>query len=359
MTPTLTLVPPETEQETEQATEQATEQEQTPQRPRRALPALSRPQWMGVVAAIVILVASTSTLISRSPKQTYEPLPVVSADPVPSVEPVPSVVPDVPDVSPVPSAKPQPVVPSSRALSYSEHRSEYYFATLPKGWKVTGETANGIDISPPDSLATASFAYVKGSLAGANFYGVGTDNDGFATWTMRNAGADVVFSDVTSLGSYTDAIGVSWTFDGRNFEGTTANGDAIKGVLEIGTATDQFGTWVGMAWLRVARSDKWDAYKTDLAATARSIVLQKVDSTAGGSIRMPATDTSSGELSGTQSDVEDRLSHDRAAATRGYQTMTDPTTGDRYDVPLTSYDASRGGYFIEKSTGAQELESDY
>ena len=71
---------------------------------------------------------------------------------------------------------------------------------------------------------------------------------------------------------------------------------------------------------------------------------------------MPAVDPSSGELSGTQDDVESRLSQDREEATLGYESLVDPTTGDHYDAPLETYDPERGGYFLEKPGGSVELQ---
>ena len=94
---------------------------------------------------------------------------------------------------------------------------------------------------------------------------------------------------------------------------------------------------------------------TPTKGVSRSITITSVQSP-GGRMRMPAKDSSSGGVSATQDDVERRLSRDRAAATSGYETLQDPTTGDHYDAPLTAYDASRGGYFIEKPGGSQQLE---
>jgi len=241
---------------------------------------------------------------------------------------------------------------------WTEHRDQYFFAALPPGWTVTGATANGIDISPPDGTGTASFAYVHGSVAGASAYGTPTDNAGYADWILSAQGAqNVSMGTANPLGNFTDATGLSWTFDGREFD-ATKDGAPVHGVLQVGTATDAFGSWIGMAWQRVARADRWDALKDDLSGVARSITILKVQSS-GGSIRMPAQDTDTGEMSATQDDVESRLSQQREDATMGGQNLTDPTTGDRYWAPYEAYDESRGGYFIEKSDGAQQLDTDY
>jgi hypothetical protein len=109
-----------------------------------------------------------------------------------------------------------------------------------------------------------------------------------------------------------------------------------------------------MAWQRVAKADDWASLSPTLAAVSRSVTLLKVGST-GGSLRMPATVTKSGDLSATQQDVESRLSQDREDATLGYETLQDPTTGDHYDAPIESYDAERGGYFLEKPDGPVPL----
>jgi len=52
--------------------------------------------------------------------------------------------------------------------------------------------------------------------------------------------------------------------------------------------------------------------------------------------------------------VEDRASENWAEAMRGYITVESPSTGDRWDVPLNSYNPSGGGYFRELPGGGVE-----
>jgi hypothetical protein len=241
------------------------------------------------------------------------------------------------------------------AVQYSPHRGQWFFAALPSGWRVDDETANGIDISSPDSVGGVSFEYLHGSAAAAVAGGAPVDADGFADWLLRSQGAEQVRTVASqSLGRFTDAVGATWSFIGREIEAVD-RGDRVHAVLEVGTATDAYGDWVGMAWQRVTRADAWDDLAGQLAAVSRSITILQVQST-GGRLRMPATDATSGDVSATQDDVESRLSQDREAATLGYETLVDPTTGDHYDAPLESYDAARGGYFVAKPGGDQQLE---
>ncbi len=317
---------------------------------------LSEQKWM-IAGALIVAMLACIGLVTGGEKTTNTSAPISDPTAAPVVPP-PHVDPSAP-----PSAA--PVKPAQKMISvnerfknWKEYRDEYFFAALPPGWSVTGATANGIDVTAPDGLGTASFGYVKGSEAGAMAYGAPTDNEGYAHWILNTQHAEnVQFGQATSLGSHTDAVGMTWTFDGREFDATLGP-NSLRGVLEVGTAHDAYGDWVGMAWERVAREDRWDALKDDLAAIARSITILKVTSS-GGSIRMPATDTQSGTMSATQDDVESRLSQQREDATMGGQYLTDDTTGDRYWAPFEAYDASRGGYFIDKSTGPQQLTTDY
>jgi hypothetical protein len=324
--------------------------------PTRKATTLSLPKQarIAVGAAVVVLVLVAALIGSRggSP-DTSSDLARASTSPAEGTSPS-----DDPSKENVAPGGTEAASSGPSFADWQEHRDEWFFAAMPPGWDVVGATANGIDISPADGTGTASFAYVKGSVAGAMAYGTPTDNAGYAGWILDMQGAqNVRMGPADDLGTQTDAVGLTWTFDAREFD-AVAQGSPVHGVLQVGTATDAYGSWVGMAWERVARADRWEALKGDLAAVARSITILKVQSS-GGSIRMPAQDTESGEVSATQDDVESRLSQERQDATMGGQSLTDMTTGDRYYAPFTAYDESRGGYFIEKSSGSQELTPDY
>jgi hypothetical protein len=259
-----------------------------------------------------------------------------------------------PDVSTAPAA-PSPSSQRAISMTFAPHRGQWFFAALPTGWRVLDETANGIDIASPDATGGVSFEYLHGSAAAAVAGGAAVDNAGFASWLFQSQGAsNVRIARTESIGRFTDAVGASWTFDGREFD-AVANGDNVHGVMEVGTAIDRYGDWVGMSWQRVAQTAAWSGLAANLAAVSRSITILQVQST-GGSLRMPATDASSGQVSATQDDVQSRLSQDRENATLGFETLVDPTTGTHYDAPFEAYDSSRGGYFLEKPGGSQQLE---
>src|SRR5690606_37173998 len=119
------------------------------------------------------------------------------------------------------------------------------------------------------------------------------------------------------------------------------------------------------AGIQVANADKWAAYAPALNAIQASIQQDEAGQALGNLPALPnyTTETVFGTTGGGssvtsssryQDEVSDRSSQKWADAMRGYEEVTSPSTGQRYDAPLNAWNPSGpdgGGYYRQLPGG--------
>ena len=220
---------------------------------------------------------------------------------------------------------------------FTKFAGKYFSLSLPAGYKVTGESDSGIDISRNDLSAGFSYAYVTGAK------GPYTSE----SWT---AYALPKFAQIQNLSlgagkNVPSKIGdmkvQEFTFTGVLSGTTNVKGKVTTGVInttDLGTGSSTSAFWA----IAIAKPEVWDGVSsilqtiqdsvniTDIGDTRRKTMLppnRPMESSGGSSI--PAKKPGSS--------VSDESSENWADAMHGYQTMESPTTGDKYDVPLNSW----------------------
>lgn len=233
------------------------------------------------------------------------------------------------------------------------NQGQFFSAALPSDWRVTAETQNGIDISAPGDEAGVSFAYVT------NIPGSGTTGE-FRDFTLNSVGVGGVSILATQdLGSIQDALGTQWSTEATEFEGTF-KGDAIRGVITIAIGNTGYGSYAGMASIRVAKTGEWDRLAGVLAVIQDSVMMTST-STPGSGATLPANQPADDPLTSSyeyRNQVNDKLSQDWQEATMGFDNVESPTTGEQYQAPLNSYDPTGpdgAGYYRSLPDGGSEL----
>lgn len=240
---------------------------------------------------------------------------------------------------------------------FVSHNGSYFSASYPEGWKVTGETQNGIDIAAPNDEGSVNFAYVTGVP------GVSTPEE-FRDWTFQQFGVENVQITATqSLGDITDQTGTSWSTKASEFN-ADYKGDAIHGVITTAIGSG-YGSFTGVVSVRAAKESSWDELAGALAATQESVKIIAAPSGSGSGASssgpsLPANQPNENPLisSGEYRDqVNDKVSQDWQEATMGFDNVESPTTGDQYQAPLNSYDPTGNdgpGYYRSLPDGSSE-----
>lgn len=234
-----------------------------------------------------------------------------------------------------------------------EQRSGSYFSyVLPPGWKVAGETQNGIDISAPQDAGSVDFGYLVG--------GVGTTSaEQVRDFVMGATGiTGLEYSTSQDLGEVTDQLGTQWQLQATEFEGLFQGSD-VHGVITVAAGNTGYGSYSTMSSIRIAKKSDWDGLAAALALVQDSIKISST-SNPGAGVSLPANQPLDDPLTGSyeyRNQVEDRLSQDWQEAIMGYENVESPTTGDQYQAPLNSYDPAGSdgpGYYRELPDGGTE-----
>jgi hypothetical protein len=232
-------------------------------------------------------------------------------------------------------------------------QGQFFAASLPEGWSVTGETENGIDVASPSREAGVSFAYVT-NLPGQ------TTPERHRDFTLRSLPSlqGVELRATQDLGTARDELGTEWSQQASEFT-ARFEGRQVRGVITVAVGNTRFGSSGGLASIRVARADRYDELAGAIAAIQRSIVLTSSGSPGAG-VALPPNRPDENPLTSSheyRSGVQDRLSQDWQEATMGYDNLQSPSTGDRYQVPLNNYDPAGPegpGYYRPLPGGGSE-----
>lgn len=220
---------------------------------------------------------------------------------------------------------------------FSKYNGKYFSLSLPAGYKVTGETDSGIDISRNDMSAGFSYAYVTGakgpysaeawtSYALPKFASIGNLSLG----TGKNVPSKIPDMKVQEF-TYTGVLSGTINVKGKVTTGVINTTD-----LGMGSSTSAF--WA----TQVAKPEVFDSVSSILQTIQDSITITDIGDTRRKTMLPPnrPMESSGGNSIPSKkpgSSISDESSNDWADAMHGYQTMESPTTGEIMDVPLNSW----------------------
>lgn len=235
--------------------------------------------------------------------------------------------------------------PKTYPYTLVAYKGQVFGAKVPKGWKITGNES-GIDImDSSDSNTGASGAIAVG------WYGYQTP-DGFISFLLEAIGAtNVKYVNQSAEESIKDPTsGLVWTMKTKTFTfqkvGVQLKAKASAGVL------NGYGQFMGMIIAFQTTPSKWGKWAPTLERIAQSIAIIN-PSKAGGinKVRLPSAADLANDSSplmdswNYRNEVQEKTSHEFSDAIMGQESdLSSPSTGQKYILPLTSYDPTVGGY---------------
>jgi len=239
---------------------------------------------------------------------------------------------------------------------FSKYTGKYFSLSLPSGYKVTGESDSGIDISRNDMSAGFSYAYVtgaKGPYTSESWTSYALPK--FASIENLSLGAG---KNVPS--KIADMKVQEFIFTGVLSGTTDVKGKVTTGVInttDFGTGSSTSAFWA----IQVAKPEVFDSVSSILQTIQDSISIIDIGDTRKKTMLPPnrpmESTGSSIPSKNSGSSISDESNENWADAMRGYQTMESPSTGDRYDVPLNSWNETGPdgpGQYMTKSNGEME-----
>ncbi|NUN50558.1 MAG: hypothetical protein HUU15_17235 [Candidatus Brocadiae bacterium] len=219
-------------------------------------------------------------------------------------------------------------------------QGQYFAWSMPAGWQFN-ETANGVDIYAPDQKSGAGVAVVfnyPGSTTPEQIIDQVTELAGIRDPRTVN---EQRLPDVPGYG------GIPWTVAERDFRYTY---DGLKARRKATAAVQSYGNGFHAAMSYYAcDAAGWKDKSTWLVAIVNSIVVTNPRQLAGlDKVTLPKNNPMDhSALSSYWRDKglsEDRIFQGQREGMMGYEEMKSRDTGTLYQMPLETYDATRGGY---------------
>jgi hypothetical protein len=232
---------------------------------------------------------------------------------------------------------------NGKGYQLQQHQGRYFRVAVPNGWQVR-ENASAVEVGAPDGKTGYSFVLLMGGFGRMTpqaFLNMQLQNGPYQNPRILN---------LTALPNQPGPMGIPWQVieaDLRfGYQGTQVDAHAVCAVIQ--------GAGQYSAVLRAyqAPTGNWKSVRGLLAAVDESLRITNPYQVAGvDKIQLPKG-TSHDEIYGSynqgynqrQAQSADRLSKQQHEATMGYERMKDPNTGRFYDMPMSRYDPSVGGY---------------
>ncbi|MDX9739215.1 MAG: hypothetical protein RBT33_02540 [Candidatus Dojkabacteria bacterium] len=241
---------------------------------------------------------------------------------------------------------------------FQVYKGKYFKLNKPSNFNVTGETDSGIDLTRSDGNAGFSYAYATG------FTGSYTPK----SWAQRALPEfgkiqNVKITDGAILPSQISGHNVQeFNFTG-NLSGVSVTGKATVGVYQspyfgIGTRYSS-AFWA----IQISTPENWESVKATLQEMQDSFTITDIGATRKNTLlpsNRPMESTRSSvtsKNSSYSSALSDESSENWAEGMRGYETVSSPSTGQTYDVPLnswSSYGPEGAGYYRELPNNSLE-----
>jgi hypothetical protein len=238
----------------------------------------------------------------------------------------------------------EPVVQSDPWGPVVPRRDQMFSFVAPSSWSSTvqqGDSNSQITLVAPGNDAALVFIF--------SLFRYQPDEEFLVRTLLQSFGISAAPQRSSTPAQGASLYEFSGVINGQNGRGTIA--------IRIVPYLTFFANYVTIA---TATNAMWDAAESTLGKIAASATV--TDASANLQQLPPLPNLSIDNVFGstfTQSSayrraVEDRASENWAEAMRGYVTVESPSTGDRWDVPLNSYNPSGGGYFRELPGGGVE-----
>jgi len=219
-------------------------------------------------------------------------------------------------------------------------QGRYFRWAEPVEWS-SNETTNGVDVTAPDGVTLASLVLLL-RYPGAVSPGA------FARASLTQLNPSIRFTSSHPMQPQSSAVpGAPWRLEEMDYV-VTYRGKPLTGHVVCAAMSAYGQSSVVMGTLQ-APTAQWKAASLWLPEITKSVTIINARQVAGNDTILPAQnhplDNSVLIESWRQKGIsEDRISKAREEATLGYERVQDPATGEHYDMPLESWDATRGGY---------------
>lgn len=242
---------------------------------------------------------------------------------------------------------------TTSAAELTPHQGSYFSYSIPSDWTMTGETDSGIDLEAPGAVAYVGYAYTTGAP------GPITPRE----WAENRFAASGISASITSSQPL-QGISADHEVEAFEFSGTF-NGQAVAGKITVGiyNVPGIFQSYASPFWsIQLVEAGLWQQYKETTQAIADSIQITDIGSRKN--IQLPKgnriEDVGGSSITSGQAyrdSVSDSSSQKWADGMRGYESVESPSTGQTYDAPLNSWNASGpdgAGYYRALPDGSQE-----
>lgn len=235
-----------------------------------------------------------------------------------------------------PTAKEPPV----KRPPLVRRQGRYFAWSMPEGWKFN-ETANGVDVYAPDEKAGAGVSVLFNSPGSATPGQVIDRVNELLGLTDAKTVSEKKLPDVEGFG------GIPWKLVERDFKYTYAG---LKARRKATAGVQSYGHGFHAAYGYYAcEAKRWAEMSTWLVAIVNSIVVTNPRQLANlDKVSLPKNNPMDHEaLMGYWKEKglsEDRIAQGQREGMMGYEEMESPATGKVYQMPLETYDGTRGGY---------------
>lgn len=225
-------------------------------------------------------------------------------------------------------------------------QSRYFIGSMPEGWVVKDETANGIDLVSADQTMAVGFGWVSNPVTAPT-----ADVQRFIA--QYYPGSRILVQGPISAPN-------GWQAFAAEFESSNAHG----------YSQSSRSNSVSLSTSLLASPARWDAAKPTLAAIARSIqITQNGVNTVNAQVRahlatlpraIPSSSAPSSAMASWEARqaVQDRSARNFDDAIRGQDRAISPSTGEEYVVPQSAWNPSGpqgAGYYRAVPGGSAEL----
>jgi hypothetical protein len=242
------------------------------------------------------------------------------------------------------------VVASARADSPPPERppltvqqGRYFRYAMPPGWQAT-ESTNGVEVAAPDRVTGASFSLLMGGFGQVT-------PESFLRMMVQQTAAyqNPRIEQVRPLPDQPGVMGYSWNVAEVTLSyvylGVACRAHATVGVMQGA------GQYTALVRAYQAPVEQFERARYWLPAIAETVLITNPQQVAGIDRMQLPKGTPHDYIYGDYNRAWERRGHsgdsisrNQHEGTMGYERMRDPETGQLFDMPLESYDASRGGY---------------
>jgi hypothetical protein len=242
--------------------------------------------------------------------------------------------------TPLPPPLPTTKAPPVKRPPLFRQQGKYFAWSMPQGWKFN-ETANGVDVYAPDEKSGAGVSVVF------NYPGQTTPERVIDRVNELMGITDAKTVKEKSLPEVMGYGGIPWKLVERDFKytynGLKARRKATAGVQSYGN-----GFHAALGYY-ACEAKRWDEMSTWLIAIVNSIVVTNPRQLANlDKVSLPKNNPMDHEaLRGYWKEKglsDSRIAQGQREGMMGYEEMESRDTGRTYQMPLETYDATKGGY---------------